>query len=248
MDNPAGLSPTALAHMRAVFLRRARQVYALYQMRCWLPIHVVLTRALSVAFYRGDRLLLPVYEPHDDRWMEEDYIHELAHHVTGRDSTFFFKEGLAVYTVEALLQREQRVPRAWPFFGTSTADWIAFYQRQRIRLPLERALTWPAFSNATARQDFRSWQVYVTAGSFCAWYAARHSLSGIMRAFREERFRQPVHELERAWLDALSSQGEGRFDPSLRFPHNRRYDRFVDFMVGARALGPGGSSRHPRSP
>jgi len=173
--------------------------------------------------------------------MEEDYLHELGHHATGHDSTFCFKEGMAVYTVEVILESEGRVVRAWPFFGRSTSDWVAYCDAHGLRLPLERALSWPGFSNATPARDFLSWQVYIIAGSVCRWYAAQYGARELARCLARRRFLRATGELESEWLRTVGAEGDSAFDPIYQFPGSPRYARFIEFPASRLRLNPHGA-------
>jgi hypothetical protein len=189
------------------------------------PVTLRLSREVGFGFYRGGTVILP---PSPDRWqMLDDWVHELTHHALGHESSFFFKEGASVHTLEKLFGEEGRVPSTWPQFGRSTDAWVALYTARGVRVPLAEALAWPRYRGATAEEDFRSWQIYNQAGSFVGWYIGRHGQAAFREAFARQRPAQDPGELERAWLAAIAARQPPPVDPATALPRSRRYDEYA---------------------
>src|SRR5689334_1679800 len=94
IDNEAGLPPDELASVEKDFRAWAARVYA-YHDATPGPVTVRITKKVPFGFYSKGTVLLP---PDKDRWrMLDDFVHELTHHVTGHDSSFFMKEGASVH-------------------------------------------------------------------------------------------------------------------------------------------------------
>jgi hypothetical protein len=227
VDNDAGVPPAELRSILRDFRPWAERVYAYHQVAEPAPVTLKLTRKVPFGFYRDGVVLLP---PSKDRWeMLDNWVHELTHHALGRDSSFFFREGMAVHTLEALFALEGRVPATWPQFGQRTDAWVALYAARRRLPPLTEALAWPRYRGATPEEDFRSWQVYNIAGSFCGWYLRRHGRDALRDAFRRERPTQALGELERAWLADIAASQPAAFDPDKVLPvKNPRYCGYAE--------------------
>lgn len=187
------------------------------------PVTLKLTRDVPFGFYRAGTVLMP---PAKDRWeLLDNWVHELTHHTLGHDSSFFFKEGAAVHTLEHLFAQEGRVPDTWPQFGQRTDAWVKLYAA-RGRLPkLGDALAWPRYRGATPEQDFRSWQIYNIGGSFVGWYLRRHGRAAFRQAFADEWPAQDSAALERAWLASVAAAPD--FDPAAVLPGRPRYAEYA---------------------
>jgi hypothetical protein len=167
--------------------------------------------------------------PDDDaEEMLESWIHELTHHATGQDSSFFLKEGIATHTLEALFLRERRVPQGWPNYGQTCDAWVSLYQQRGKMMPLREALAWPHFDGSSADGDFKSWQLYNVGGSFTGWYISRYGYAHFREAFRKEWPAEDSAVLERAWLGWIAAQKLPRFDPAKALPDSPRYRGFVE--------------------
>jgi hypothetical protein len=227
VDNAAGVPPAELASILRDFRPWAERVYAYHQLADPAPVTLKLTRKVPFGFYQRGTVLLP---PSKDRWeMLDNWVHELTHHATGHDSSFFFKEGLAVHTLEALFAQEGRVPATWPQFGQTTDAWVALYVA-RDRMPkLIDLLAWPRYLGDTPEADFRSWQVYNLAGSFCGWYLRRYGHAALREAFAREWPAQDFGELQRAWLADVAARRPPPFDPARVLPvKNPRYRGYAE--------------------
>ena len=224
IDNEAGLPPKELASVEQDFRAWAARVYAYHQVTPG-PVTVKITRKVPFGFYGYGTVLLP---PSKDRWeMLDNFVHELTHHATGQRSSFFFKEGAAVHTLEALFAQEKRVPDTWPQFGQTTDAWVALYAARGRLLPILDALAWPHYRGGTPDDDFRSWQIYNQAGSFTGWYLKRYGLEAWRDAFKREWPAQDSAELEKAWLADVAARKPAAFDPAKVIPHNKRYDGYI---------------------
>lgn len=230
IDNEAGVPPKELASIEQDFRAWGARVYAYHQVTPG-PVTVKITRKVPFGFYGYGVVLLP---PSKDRWeMLDNFVHELTHHATGQNSSFFFKEGAAVHTLETLFAQEGRVPDAWPQFGQGTDAWVALYAARGRMLPLHEALTWPRYRGGTPDDDFRSWQIYNLAGSFTGWYLKRYGLEAWRDAFRREWPAQDSGELESAWLADIAVRKPASFDPAKVIPRNQRYDGYISRLAAA---------------
>jgi len=229
VDNEARVAPAELDSILRDFRAWAEKVYRHNQVADPSPVTLRLTRKVPFGFYRNGTVLLP---PSKDRWeMLDNWVHELTHHATGHDSSFFFKEGIAVHTLAALFAEVGRVPASWPQFGQSTDAWVALYVA-RGRMPaLNDALTWPHYRGETPDDDFRSWQIYNIAGSFCGWYIRRYGYESFREAFRNEWPAQDSSELERAWLATIAEQRHAEFEPRAVMPRSKRYRAYAERLA-----------------
>lgn len=225
VENDAGVPAAELDSILHDFRAWAARVYG-YHHADPGPVRLTLTRKVPFGFYQDRTVLLP---PSKDRWeMLDNWVHELTHHATGHDSSFFFKEGIAVHTLEKLFAEEQRVPQTWPQFGRSTDAWVAVYAA-RGRLPkLADALGWPRYRGDTPDNDFRSWQIYNIAGSFCGWYIRRYGYGEFRKAFAAEWPAQDSGELEQAWLADIARRKPAPFDPAGVLPGRPRYRAYAE--------------------
>jgi hypothetical protein len=223
--NESALTPQDVDALLAGYRRWAERLFAYLQARDVAPITLVLTPRAHVGLYLDDRILMP---PDDDRGeMEETWIHELTHHVTGHDSTYFFKEGIASHALEKLYAEEQRVPQGWPQYGANNDDWVRLFAARGELMPLARAMAWNGYDGSTAEQDYRSWQVYAIAASFAGWYVARYGMAEFLEAFRAGRTSRDVALLEREWRAALDHRTAPLPDPHTLLPERERYRYFA---------------------
>ena len=231
VDNEAGVPPEELASILRDFRDWGARVYGYHRVNGPHPVTLKLTRRVPFGFYRHDgTVLLP---PSADRWeMLDNWVHELTHHAAGVDSSFFFKEGLSVHTLETLFAERGRVPATWPQFGRSTDQWVALYVA-RGRMPaLRDALTWPRYLGATPDDDFRSWQVYNIGGSFCGWYLRTYGREALDDAFAREWPAQDSAALQRAWLADVAARKPAPFDPAGVLPtRNPRYRGYAERLA-----------------
>jgi hypothetical protein len=220
--NDAGVAPAEIDSIVADFRLWAARLYD-YHGVTPKPVTLKLTKQVPFGFYRDGTVLLP---PSADRQaMLEDWVHELTHHALGRDSSFFFREGAATHTVEALFARERMVPRGWPYFGRSCDAWVALFEQRGARLPLREALSWPGYLRG---KDFESWQVYLAGCSFIGWYRQQHGPAGFRAAFDAAAPAGDLARLEKDWLAAVRARRPPAFDPAATLPATRRYRAYAD--------------------
>lgn len=225
VDNEAGVPPAELESILEDFRAWAARVYG-YLGTDPGPVTLKLSRRVPWGFYRDGTVLLP---PSKDRWeMLDNWIHELSHHATGHDSSFFFKEGIAVHTLEKLFADEGRVPQAWPQFGQKTDAWVMLYESRGRLPPLRDALGWERYEGGTPDGDFRSWQVYNIAGSFTGWYLHRHGRERWRKAFAAEWPPEDSAALQREWLAAVRAKNPAAFDPAAVLPRTARYAAYAE--------------------
>lgn len=242
VDNDAALPAAELESILRDFRPWAARVYTYQRIDQPRPVTLKLTRKVPFGFYRDGVVLLP---PSKDRWeMLDNWVHELTHHALGSDSSFFFKEGAAVHTLETLFGEDGRVPATWPQFGRTTDQWVALYVA-RGRMPkLADVLAWPRYLGNTPDQDFRSWQVYNLAGSFTGWYRQRYGFDAWRDAFRREWPAQDSAELQREWLADLAAHPPAPFDPQKVLPmKNPRYRGYAERLKHAHVQEKAATSR-----
>ncbi|MGH8482636.1 MAG: hypothetical protein ACRES8_09255, partial [Nevskiaceae bacterium] len=227
VENEAAVPAAELESILKDFRAWAARVYRYHHVTSPPPVTLRLTRKVPFGFYQGSTVILP---PSADRWeMLDNWVHELTHHATGHESSFFFKEGIAVHTLEALFAQDRRVPAGWPQFGQGTDAWVATYAA-RGRLPaLSDVLTWPRYQGDTPEHDFRSWQIYNIAGSFCGWYVRRFGYPAFREAFAREWPAQDSARLQREWLADIAGREVQPFDPAAVLPLKRpRYRAYAE--------------------
>jgi hypothetical protein len=221
--NDAGLDPSRLASLTKDFQLWGQRVYAYLHATPDGPIKVVFSNKAGPGFYVGDQILIAP----DDGEMLETWIHELTHHVTGHDSSFFFKEGVATHVVEALYAPEHRVPQGWPNYGQGCDAWVSLYLA-RDRMPsLHDAMARDHYKGFPPREDFRSWQVYCIGGSFVGWEIRTQGLDAFRRSFAAASLGDQEGRLEKAWLDAIRAQKIAPFDAAKFLPDRLRYKYYV---------------------
>ena len=219
--NEAGVAPAELESMVADFRLWGGRVYA-YHERAPAPVTLKLTRAVPFGFYRDGVVMLP---PGERQAMLEDWVHELTHHVLGRDSSFYFREGAATHTVEALLTRERMTPQGWPYFGKSCDAWTRLFEARKARVPLAQALDWPGYQRD---KDFESWQLYLTGCSFIGWYRSAQGAAAWRETFTRGRPAGDLAALEQAWLAHVQARRLPTFDPAAVLPRSDRYRKYAE--------------------
>jgi hypothetical protein len=225
--NEAGVPAAELESILRDFRPWATRVYAYHRVAQPRPVTLKLTPKVPFGFYSDGTVLMP---PSADRWeMLDNWVHELTHHAVGSASSFFFKEGAAVHTLEHLFGEDGRVPATWPQFGRSTDAWVALYVA-RGRMPkLADVLAWPRYRGETADEDFRSWQIYNLAGSFTGWYRGRYGFEAWREAFTREWPAQDSAGLQRQWLADVAARKPAPFDPEQVLPmKNPRYRGYAE--------------------
>jgi hypothetical protein len=199
------------------------RVYAYLHSHDTSPIKLVLTRHAGPGLHIDDKILISP----DDHELLETWIHELAHHVTGHDSSFFFKEGIATHTLEALFAQDHRVPMGWPQYGQSNDAWVNLFLLRGQMQSLPDAMNWEEYQGFPPEKDFRSWQIYCIAGSFVGWLIRTEGYGAFRRAFTEEKLDEHGAELEQAWLNYIRHQNLAAFDPMDYLPDGWRYRGFA---------------------
>ncbi|MGH8529992.1 MAG: hypothetical protein ACRETN_09165 [Nevskiales bacterium] len=223
-----------VVELRALFTRWAAREYRYLQAQGPKPIKILLSKRAGPGLYVGDQILMPPNDPHE---MLETFVHELAHHITGHDSSFFFKEGIATHTLEALFAQDHRIPQSWPQYGQSNDAWVNLFSHRGQLISLKQALAWPRYDGSSAEGDFHSWQVYCMAGSFIGWYIGRYGYDAFLQAFRDEAPGQPAAELEQQWLKSIHDQQLALFDPAQALPQRARYRGFARRLSAAAPAG-----------
>src|SRR5688572_30827677 len=84
--NEAGLPKDAAERLQADLDHWGRRVYRHLAVDSAPPVKTILTRRVPIGYYSDGVVFLPVSTRLD---MIETWVHELAHHVTGHDSSFF---------------------------------------------------------------------------------------------------------------------------------------------------------------
>ena len=199
------------------------RVYAYLHSQDTSPVKLVLTHHAGPGLYVDDKILISP----DDRELLETWIHELAHHVTGHDSSFFFKEGIATHTLEALFAQDHRVPIGWPQYGQSNDAWVNLFLLRGQMQSLRDAMAREEYQGFPPEKDFRSWQIYCIAGSFVGWMIRNEGYGAFRRAFDEESLGERGKELEQAWLNDIRHQNLAAFEPMDYLPEGRRYRGFA---------------------
>jgi len=182
---------------------------------------VVITRQVDIGYYTRPNVYLP---PDDDpREMLETFVHELAHHATGHESSFFFKEGIATHTAEALFAEQGERIEGWPQYGIATDAWVSLFL-QRGQLPaLQSLVEKSGYDGSTREADFRSWQTYLVAASFIGWLIKNEGYDTFKSVFWEETLGERHAEWERRWLASIRQQGLPPFDVAQALPQTARY-------------------------
>ncbi len=188
------------------------------------PVALKFTRAAGYGYYDAGWIYVP---PAARAEMLETWLHELTHHATGQDSTFFFKEGVAVHTVEALFAQQRRVPQGWPNYGQPAASWARLFLDRGALAPLADWLAAPLACSLGGDGDFSLWQGYVVAGAFAGWYIESRGMDQFHRAFAARGFGDALPRLEREWLASLRRRPEPAFDPAMQLPPGPRYQAYA---------------------
>lgn len=223
------MAPARRTRVETEFRRWAPRVYSYLGVARPLPLNLVFTDRIGIGYYARPNLYVP---PSDELEMLETWIHELAHHATGHQSNFFFKEGVATHTLEALFLRENRVPLGFPQYGQTNDAWVQlFLARDRVP-PLADLMAQQRYDGRSAESDFRSWQVYVIAASFVGWLIRNEGLDAFRRVFDAESLGADGTGWERRWREALLRSPRVDFDPAMHLPDRPRYRRYVERLRG----------------
>lgn len=223
--NEAQLPPSEVDALLADYRAWGERVARYLGVTAPAPVKLVFTRDAPVGLYVDDAILMPPGDDRDD--MRETWIHELTHHFTGHDSSYFFKEGIATHVLEQLYAQDHRVPEGWPQYGARNDDWVRLFAARGQLPPLAQAMAHPRYDGSSPERDYRSWQVYAIAGSFEGWYVRRFGMEALLRAFRAEAMPQPLAELERDWLATLAGSQAPLPDPVALLPSRPRYQYYA---------------------
>lgn len=224
MVNQTDWSEARVHAMMAAFGPWSARVFAYLHAQDVAPLRVVITPRAGFGYYQEGSLYLP---PNDAGEMLETWIHELTHHVTGHESSFFFKEGIASHTLEALFASAGRVPQGWPQYGVSNDAWVKLFRVRGLLPPLAESLNWPRREGSGRDRDFHSWQTYLIGASFVGWYLEHYGIEAFRQAFASRRPAQPMDELERLWLRHLDERRAQVIDPARQLPEGLRYRDFT---------------------
>lgn len=225
MVNEAGLPAAQIRQMQRDYAPWAQRVYRYHHLAQPLPVNIVISRAVGIGYYTRPNVFLP---PDDDpREMLETLVHELAHHATGHESTFFFKEGIATHTAEALFARQGERIEGWPQYGVSTDAWVSLFL-QRGQLPtLQVLIDQSGYDSSTREADFRSWQTYLIAASFIGWLIEQEGYETFRQVFREETLGLRHTEWERRWQADIKARALPAFKVAQSLPQTARYRDYL---------------------
>lgn len=227
-----GMPRAQLDALEAEFRLWAPRVYAYLQVEQPPPVRLVLTRRVRIGYYRHPTVYVPLSDADE---MLETWVHELAHHATGHDSSFFFKEGIATHTLEELFAPQARVPQGFPQYGQSNDAWVELFRR-RGELPSLATMMAMASYDASSREgDFRSWQVYIVAASFSAWLIRNEGYARFRECFERASLGSQHQEWERRWLADLRARPFEEFSAASFLPDRPRYRDYAERLSAGRA-------------
>lgn len=218
--NEARLPAEQIERMQREYAPWAERVYRYNQVSDPLPARLLITRRAGFGYYLRPTVYLP--PAHEDE-MLETWVHELAHHATGHDSSFFFKEGIAVNTLEKLFLEDGRIPQGFPQYGQSNDAWVNQFLLSDRMPPLGAAVAQKEYDGSSRDNDFRSWQIYIVAGAFVGWLIETHGYDRFREVFRNEKLGAPGAEWEARWLEHIRAQKLASFDAAEYLPRRERY-------------------------
>lgn len=230
--NEARLPAAKIMALAPVFTALGQRVYTLLGASDPGPVEALLTREVDIGYYNQGRIWLPADT--DDADLRETWVHELAHHATGQDSSFLMKEGIASYTVEALWREDGgALPEGWPQYGQRLDAWVALFAARGQLPPLRFFFDLPGYQGGKDG-DFRYWQAYVVGGSFVGWLLREKGITAFRDAFDRGEPRD-LDALEKAWSADIARGRWPAFDPADYLPANPRYQRYVQRLAGGAA-------------
>lgn len=219
--NEARLPADEIAQLGRDYRPWAERLYRYHRLTRPAPVTVLITRQVSIGYYTRPTIYLP---PDDDpREMLETFVHELAHHATGHESTFFFKEGIATHTAEALFAEQGQRIEGWPQYGVAADAWVSLFLQKGQLPPLQVLIDQPGYDGSTREADFRSWQTYLVAASFVGWLIEQEGYDTFASVFWEEALGARHAEWERRWLADIRQQQLPPFDLAKTLPQTARY-------------------------
>lgn len=227
--NDARLPPAQISRLQRDYARWAERIYRYNHVEAPAPVTLQLTRAVDIGYYLESVVYLPPDEPDE---MLETWVHELAHHATGHDSSFFFKEGIAVNTLEALFAEDGRIPQGWPQYGQPNDAWVNLFMQRGELPPLSQLIGQESYEGGSHADDFRSWQVYVVGGSFVGWLIRNEGYAAFRKAFEEETLGAKAAEWEQRWKADIAARKWRRFDVAGALPGGARYRYYADRLRG----------------
>ena len=229
MVNEAALPAAQISQMQRDYGRWATRVYRYHHLANPAPVNLVISREVDIGYYQRPNVYLP---PDDATEMLETFVHELAHHATGHESTFFFKEGIATATAEALFAEDGRQIEGWPQYGISTDAWVTLFM-QRGELPrLQSLVEKPGYDGSSRDAEFRSWQTYIVAASFLRWLIENEGYDTFRSVFWEETLGRQGAEWERRWLASIKARALPNFDVVQALPQTARYAYYARRLKG----------------
>ena len=230
MVNDAKLPAPQISQMQRDYAQWATRVYRYHHLANPAPVNLVISRQVDIGYYQRPNVYLP---PDDDpREMLETFVHELAHHATGHESTFFFKEGIATATAEALFAEDGRQIEGWPQYGVSTDAWVNLFV-QRGELPrLQTLVEKTGYDGSSRDAEFRSWQTYIVAASFLRWLIEHEGYDAFKSVFWEETLGPQGAEWERRWLADIKARALPPFDVVQALPQTARYAYYARRLRG----------------
>ncbi len=229
MVNEAGLPAAQILQMQRDYAPWAARVYRYHQLGSPLPVNVVITRKVGVGYYMRPNIYLP---PDDASEMLETFVHELGHHATGHESSFFFKEGIATATAEAMFAEHGRQIEGWPQYGVSTDAWVTLFLSRGELPSLQSLVARTGYDGSTQDAEFRSWQTYLVAASFLRWLIESEGYDTFRSVFWEETLGASAAEWERRWLAAIKARAIPAFDVQRALPETARYRYYARRLAG----------------
>ncbi len=228
--NEAGLPAASIGRLQADFARWAARVYRYNRVDAPLPVTLRLTRAVDIGYYTRPVVYLPADEDAED--MRETFVHELAHHATGHESSFFFKEGIATATAEAVFAEQGLQIEGWPQYGVSTDAWVNLFLQRGALPPLQSLVEKIGYDGSSREAEFRSWQTYLVAASFLRWLIEHEGYDTFRSVFWEETLGPKGAEWERRWLADLKARALPPFDVAAALPSSARYAYYARRLRG----------------
>lgn len=227
--NHAALPTAQISAMQRDYTRWATRVYRFNHVTAPLPVNLVISRDVSIGYYLRPNVYLPPDEPVE---MLETFVHELAHHATGHESSFFFKEGIATRTAEALFAEDGKQIEGWPQYGISNDAWVSLFVQQGELPPLQSLVEKTGYDNRTRDAEFRSWQTYIVAASFLGWLIETEGYDTFRSVFWEETLGPKTSEWERRWLERIRMQKLPPFNVAKALPQTARYAYYARRLGG----------------